>query len=125
MIAGLGIDVIRVDRFEKAEARPGEGLADEVLTAAEIAYCRGKARPAPFVAARFAAKEALLKALGTGRRGRISWRDIEVVSDEMGKPSFVLGGEVKEVVERLGVRAIHLSMTHTNETAAAVVVLEA
>ena len=124
MILGLGIDVVRADRFERAEARLEDGLADEILTAAEAAYCRGKARPAPYVAARFAAKEALLKALGTGRRGRISWRDMEVVSDGMEKPSFVFCGEVKEIIDRLGVRAVHLSLTHTDEVAAAVVVLE-
>ncbi len=124
MILGVGLDLERADRFAAEASRGGEGLLERVFTAGEFEYCRRMARPAPFFAARFAAKEALFKALGTGKRGNMSWHDVEVVHEEMDKPAIVLAGETREVAERMGVTKIHLSLTHTGDSSAALVVLE-
>jgi len=124
VLLGLGIDLVEVERVEREIETRGESLLDEVLCPGEIAYCRSKRRPGPHVAARFAAKEALLKALGTGRAGRISWHDAEVVHDERGRPSFVLAGETARLVEETGAREVHLSLTHTDTHASAMVALE-
>jgi holo-[acyl-carrier protein] synthase len=124
VLLGLGIDLVEVERVERQLEKLGDSLLDEVLCPGEIAYCRGKRRPGPHIAARFAAKEALLKALGTGRAGRISWHDAEVVHDERGRPSFVLAGETARLVEEKGTRAVHLTLTHTDTHASAMVALE-
>ena len=123
-ILGIGLDLERVDRFDPAASKGGEGLLREVLTTAELAYCAGMRRPAAFYAVRFAAKEALFKALGTGKRGSMSWRDVEVVHDALDKPSLLLTGESRAIADRMGVTRIHVSLTHTDDYAAAVVVLE-
>jgi len=124
VILGVGIDLERVDRFAPADPEHERGLHERVFTAAELAYCRGMQRPAPSLAARFAAKEALFKALGTGKQSDMSWHDVEVVHEELGRPALVLAGRTKEIADRMGVARIHVSITHTRESAAAVVVLE-
>lgn len=123
MIVGLGIDLIEVARFEREVARHGDGVIDELFTPLEIAACRRLRDPFPAYAIRFAAKEALLKALGTGLVGRMSWRDIEVVDEAKGG-GLRLTGETGSVAARLGVGRIHLSTSRAAEHAAASVVLE-
>ena len=124
MILGVGLDMERAERFAAEGPGGGEGLLERVFTAGELEYCRRMARPAPFFAARFAAKEALFKALGTGKRGGMSWLDVEVVHDELDKPALVLAGETGEIAHRLGVSKVHVSLTHTGSLSAALVVLE-
>ncbi len=116
------MDIIEVLRIEKAATK--EGFLQRVFTEQEREYCLSlKVNAAPSLAARFSAKEALLKALGTGlREGRLT--DIEVVRDELGKPEIVLYNNFKVLAEELGVKKIHLSMSHTRQNAVAQVILE-
>jgi holo-[acyl-carrier protein] synthase len=123
LIVGLGIDLIEVARFEREVTRHGDGVISELFTPPEIAACRRFRDPFPAYAIRFAAKEALLKALGTGLVGRMSWRDIEIL-DEANGERLRLTGETGSVAARLGVRHIHLSTAQAGEHAAASVVLE-
>lgn len=123
MVLGLGIDLIEVQRIERSLGRQ-EGLCERLFCPGEIAYCQEKRYPHVHFAARFAAKEALLKALGTGLRGKMSWLDMEVVLDELGKPRMELRGECLKVLKRMGGRSTHLSLSHQNSTAAAVVIVE-
>lgn len=125
MIVGTGIDLCEVDRIRKAlDATHGERLVQRVFTAREIAYARKKARPYERFAARFAAKEAGMKALGTGWRAGVTWHDFEVANLASGKPTLLLHGRAAELAERLGVCNISLSITHTSEQAMALVILE-
>ena len=100
-------------------------FAERVFTEKERAYCEAKgAAAAQSYAARFAAKEAFLKALRTGWRGKIGWQDIEIKNDEYGAPFLEISGEAREILEKLKANKIHLSMSHTTEHAIANVVLE-
>ena len=122
MIVGLGIDLCEVPRLAEALERPG--FLERFFTEAEAAYIRGRGKAGPESAAGcFAAKEAALKALGTGLVG-VALRDAEVVHEPSGKPALRLHGAAKARAEALGATRAHLSITHTRETAAAVVVLE-
>ena len=123
MIKGIGCDVIEIDRVSKAIARAS--FVERVFTPDEVAYCqsRGKQAAASF-AARFAAKEAVLKALGTGLRGG-ELKEIEVWSDELGKPNIRLHGYHLEIAHKQGVEHIHLSLTHGRDVAMAYVIMEA
>jgi holo-[acyl-carrier protein] synthase len=103
---------------------PEDSFKHEVFTAAEIAFCESKRYPARHFAARFAAKEAALKALGGLGDLLPRWREVEIRTGESGAPSVVLEGRFREVAERSGVDAIHVSLTHTSELAAATVVME-
>lgn len=125
MIVGSGIDLCEVSRIRKAvEALHGERLVERVFTPREITYARKKANPYERFAARFAAKEAGMKALGTGWRDGVTWHDLEVVNLPSGKPSLVLHGRAAEIAAAMGVRNIALSITHTTEQAMAMVILE-
>ena len=115
-----GVDIIEIPRVRQVLERYGERFLERVYTSGEIAYCRG--RP-PNLAARFAAKEATMKALGTGVRG-VGWRDIEVVRQESGAPSIRLHGRAEHRAERLGVREISLSLSHSEDYAVAFVVIQ-
>ncbi len=122
MIIGIGCDIIEIKRVAKAAER--EAFCRRVFTEGEIAYCRSRGKQgSASLAARFAAKEAVLKALGTGLRGG-ALTEIEVVSGELGKPDVRLSGYHAELAEKLGVRKIHLSLTHGMEAAVAYVILE-
>jgi holo-[acyl-carrier protein] synthase len=99
------------------------GLKKRVFTPLEIKYCDGKKNSAQNYAARFAAKEAFMKALGTGWRKGVAFKDIEVVNEESGKPGLVLYGKAKELAEAMGVVSIHVSLTHLKSYASAVVTL--
>lgn len=124
MILGLGLDLVQVARVEALVARHPGRTAARLFTDGEWAYAATKARPALHLAARFAAKEAAFKALaGSDEARAIGWRDIEVVRAADGAPTLVLHGRAEARARVLGVRTIHLSLTHTADTAAAVVIL--
>jgi holo-[acyl-carrier protein] synthase len=124
VIVSIGIDIIEVARIREVLIRTPR-FADRVFTAAERAYCESRGVvSAQHFAARFAAKEAALKALQTGWRGGIAWQDVEVRAHESGAPYLHFSGEVLNVLERSGATATHLSISHTTEHAIAQVVLE-
>jgi len=124
MIVSIGIDIVEVYRIRETLARTPR-FVERVYTANEREYCEAKgAAAAQSYAARFAAKEAFLKALKTGWRGRITWHDIEIISDETGVPSLEIRGEAREILENTGANKIHLSLSHTTEHAVAQVILE-
>lgn len=121
-LLGLGIDAVEIDRFRRVLART-PGVARRLFTDAERAYGERAKDPAPRLAARFAAKEAAMKALGVGI-GAFKFHDVEVVRAPSGKPSLRLVGGAAELAQSNGVRELHLSITHSDETAEAVVVAE-
>ncbi len=124
MILSVGTDIIEVYRIRETIERTPR-FAVRVFTEFERQYCESKgAAAAQSYAGRFAAKEALLKALKTGWRGKITWHDIEIRNDEMGVPGFVMSGEVGKLLEDIGAARVHLSISHTTEHATAMVVLE-
>ena len=124
MIVGLGVDIAEVPRVREAIERYGERFLRRVFTPAEVAYCRRHKNCHDRFAARFAAKEAAMKALGTGWRGGVSWRQIEVVNLPSGKPSLQLSGKALEVFRSLGGTNLVLSLTHTDDYALAEVIIE-
>ncbi len=113
-----GVDIIEIERIQRALERWGDRFLRRIYTEDEAAYCRG--RP-PNLAGRFAAKEAAMKALGTGLRG-VGWKDIEVIRNEAGAPSVLLHGRAKVRAETLGVREMSLSLSHSRNYAVAFVV---
>jgi len=123
MIIGVGTDIIEVARMEK-QLSANQALCNKLFTVAEQEYAEPKTTRYQHYAARFAAKEAFFKALGTGYRFGMSFHEIEVVNDELGKPTIVLHGNVKTYVEKIGLKHIHLSLSHVKEMACAFVVLE-
>jgi holo-[acyl-carrier protein] synthase len=124
VILGSGVDLCEVPRIEAAVARYGSRFLERIFTAREIAYADRKANRFERYAARFAAKEAGMKALGTGWHGGIAWRDFEVVNLPSGRPTLNFHGRAAEVAAKLGVRHVALSLTHTKEQALAMVILE-
>lgn len=124
MIIGIGTDIARVARFERAMARHGERFAERLLGELERERLRDHGLPAAFLAKRFAAKEAFVKALGTGLRRGMRWTEIQVVNDALGRPSLVLSGKAQALAEAAGVRALHLSLSDEEALATAFVVLE-
>ncbi len=124
MILGLGVDIAEIDRIEAAITRRGNAFLARVYTPAEIAYSQRHRNPAERFAARFAAKEAAMKALGTGWARGVRWVDIEVVREPSGKPSLMFYGETRNIAERLGVKHVSLSITHSGTTAFAQVIFE-
>ncbi|MFM8420207.1 MAG: holo-ACP synthase [Verrucomicrobiota bacterium] len=124
MILGTGIDLVEIQRIRDALQRHGPSFATRILTAAEWDYCSVHADPAPCVAARFAAKEAVSKAMGLGIGTALGWHDIEVVRLSSGQPSVHLSEAGKRELLRLGGRTIHVSLTHERGHAAAIAILE-
>jgi holo-[acyl-carrier protein] synthase len=124
MILGVGIDFIEVARIEASYAKFGERFLQRILCLDEIAYCLGYKHPGPHLAARFAAKEAVSKAFGTGIGAELGWHDMEVRRKENGQPYLVLHGAGQRLLDSRGGKAVHLSLTHTATHAAAVAVLE-
>ncbi len=118
MPLSTGIDIIEIQRIERALARWGESFQKRIYTPAEIAFCRGRV---PELAARFAAKEAVSKALGTGIMG-IGWREIEILPDRRGKPLVTLYGRAKARAEAIGLREFAVSLSHSRDFAVASVV---
>lgn len=124
MILGMGTDLAEVDRIRHSIAQFGDRFLNRIYTEGERAYASGKANAAERFAARFAAKEAGMKAIGTGWRRGVTWRDFEVSNERSGKPSLKLSGVAREIAGQLGVSSISISLTHTKEMAFAVVILE-
>jgi holo-[acyl-carrier protein] synthase len=116
--AAVGIDIIEIDRVRQVLDRHGQRFLDRVFTPLEVAFCRGRV---PELAARFAAKEATMKALGTGARG-VGWREIEVLPNRRGKPLVYLHGQAEKRAQEMGLEGVDISLTHSIEFAIAAVV---
>lgn len=112
-IIAHGIDLVDFPRIEDMVARHGERFLDRVFTASEQQYANSNKNGIEKLAGRFAAKEAVLKLVGTGWRGKIAWTNIEVVNTETGQPQVKLSGEVKKIADKLGITQISVSITHT------------
>lgn len=123
MIFGVGIDLVRISRLETAIDRHGHRFAERILGPDELQGYAGSRSKAAFLAKHFAAKEALLKALGTGLRMGIRWRHMQVRHDRLGKPFLVCGGRVRELFEEHGITESFISITDEDEYAAAFVTL--
>jgi holo-[acyl-carrier protein] synthase len=124
MIVGTGIDITEVPRIREAIQRHGERFLQRIFTEGEIQYCESKANRVERYAARFAAKEAGMKAIGTGWKHGVRWRDIEVARKPGGRPTLLLHGKAAEFAAKLGATNVVLSLTHTAEQAMAQVILE-
>ena len=124
MIVGMGVDIAEIDRVEAAIGRFGRAFLERVFTPEEIRYCERHKSKFERYAARFAAKEAAMKALGTGWRRGVRWRDIEVRNAASGKPEIYFAGVAGEFAAKLGTRHAHLSITHSGNLAFAQVILE-
>ena len=124
MIIGLGVDMEEISRIDEAIKRHGQTFLQRIFTLAEIAYCERHRDKAERYAGRYAAKEATMKALGTGWSKGVRWRDIEVTRMPGARPTIVLHGVSREHAERMGAQRISLSITHTGNLALAQVILE-
>jgi len=124
MILGTGVDLAEVDRIRDAIGRHGDRFVRRIYTAAEIAYVERKANRFERYAGRFAAKEAGMKAIGTGWKRGVSWQDFEVSNLPSGRPTLRLRGEAARIAEKMGVKSISLSITHTAKLGMAHVILE-
>jgi len=124
MILGIGIDIIEIRRFDKSIKKTGGKILKRLFTITERNYCESKKQKSLHYAARFCAKEAFLKALGTGLDQKISWQDISVENSKDGRSKLAVSGEALKVSKKFGVRKIHLSISHSHDFATAVVVLE-
>ncbi len=124
MILGIGIDIIEVARVKASHERFGERFLNRLLLADEIAYCLSHKNPAPFIAARFAAKEAISKAFGTGTGAQLGWRDMEIGRKKSGEPFVILHGNGKKLFKSRRAKNLLISLSHTANYAAAAPVLE-
>jgi holo-[acyl-carrier protein] synthase len=124
MILGMGSDLAEVDRIQQSVERYGVRFLERVYTEIERSYSMRKKNYAERLAGRFAAKEAGMKAIGTGWRRGVTWKDFEVVNEPSGKPTLKLSGAAARIAEQMGVKRIALSITHTAAMAMAVVILE-
>jgi len=124
MIVGVGCDLCETSLMASELEKDGKGFRDMVFTPDEIAYCEGKSYPDQHYAARFAAKEALLKALPGQESKGVSWREVEIVNDRRGRPQVVLHGRIKSLAEQLQICGVQLSLSHTRHLGMAVIVLE-
>ena len=124
MIVGTGVDIAEVARIRAAVDRFGERFLKRVFTPAEVRYCVSKINAAERLAARFAAKEAGMKAIGTGLRHGVTWQDVEVVRLPGQRPQLRFSGKAAEFADALGCKRTHLSLSHTEEQAIAHVILE-
>jgi len=124
MILGVGTDLAEVERIGKSVERFGDRFLTRIYTARERAYAMSKANWAERLAARFAAKEAGMKAIGTGLSRGVSWQHLEVANEPSGRPTLCLYGAALQVANAMGVKRISVSLTHTRQMAFAVVILE-
>jgi len=124
LIVGIGIDVLEISRLRRSLAEHGTRFTSRVFTPAEREFCLSRSDPAPHFAARFAAKEALFKAIGTGWAKGVRWQDVEVRRDGARPPDLHLSGEAARRCRTLGVSAVHISLSHSENTAVAAVILE-
>ena len=118
-VLGLGVDIVEIERFASSMQRSGQAFLDRLFLPAEQAYCSPQREPARCFAARFAAKEAVSKALGTGIGSQLAWRDIEIRRKDSGEPFIVLHGTGAETAKRLGISGILLSLSHSEHYAVA------
>lgn len=118
-VLGIGIDVVEVERIESSMAEFGERFAEKIFTASERIYCESQRRPGLHFAARFAAKEAVAKAFGTGIGKDLGWLDMEIVRKESGEPELKLDGAGKRYAETRGIAEVKISLTHAKHYAAA------
>lgn len=125
MILGIGVDTVEISRIQRFLDDGNQPLLDRLFTDHEQQYCLKRKQAAACLAARFAAKEAMVKALGTGLRDGLSWVEMEVVNDSLGKPELQLFGKTEKLVAERGELTIHLSLSHDGDNAVAFVVLEA
>jgi holo-[acyl-carrier protein] synthase len=123
MILGIGIDLIEVERIRASQVRFGERFLRRILHEREVAYCLSHRDPAPFLAARFAAKEAISKAFGTGIGSQLGWLDMEVGRRDSGEPFVILHGKALDLLARRGATTVLLSLSHTQQHATAVALL--
>ncbi|HCU54080.1 MAG TPA: holo-ACP synthase [Gammaproteobacteria bacterium] len=123
MIFGIGTDIVRVDRMQKNIERHGERFAERILTATELVEFRTEARPAHFLAKRFAAKEAAAKAMGTGFRDGLMLHHIGVTHDQAGKPQLAFTDQAEEFIRRHGITSVHVSLADEQDHAVAFVTL--
>ncbi len=123
MIFGIGTDIIEVERIEK-QLDKNSGLREKLFTPTEIAYCESKKNRGQHYAARFAAKEAFLKAIGTGWRDGLQFNEVEVTNDQLGKPAIVLYGKTKDFVAEINITNIQVSLTHIKDVVNAIVIVE-
>ena len=123
MILGIGVDIAEVDRIKRSISG-GDHFKKRVFTEVEQNYCDSNKNSAESYAARYAAKEAFFKALGTGWRGELKFTDLEVVNNELGKPLVHLHNEAQRMAKEMGVKSVHISLSHTKETAIAYLILE-
>ena len=124
MILGIGIDIIEVARIQASHERFGERFLNRILLSNEISYCLSYKTPGPFLAVRFAAKEAISKAFGTGIGAQLGWQDMEVARKESGEPFVILHEAGRKLLEARGGRVVLISLTHTQTYAAAVAIIE-
>jgi len=124
MIIGIGIDLVEVDRLKRLVEKFGERFLTRVFTKKEINYCQSKSNSFQHFAVRFAAKEALLKAIGTGLRGGITWLEMEISNDKLGKPTILCHGKCYDILQKLQANDPILSLSHTEHYGIAVVILE-
>lgn len=124
MICGIGTDIVAVERFQRFIDTGNTAIMERIFTPDERSRCGSRKDAASCLAARFAAKEAFLKALGTGLRDGMSWQNLEVSNDALGKPEMILSGKAAEQIHAKGVTRVHLSLSHDGGSAVAMVVLE-
>jgi holo-[acyl-carrier protein] synthase len=123
MIIGTGIDIIEVERIALRVGRDS-GFKEFIFSKDEMSYCEAKASPFEHYAARFAAKEAFLKALGRGWDSGLQWNEIEIINETNGKPLLRITGTTEKMLAPLGIRMIHVSLSHLKSMATAIVILE-
>ena len=124
MILGVGIDIVEVERIHASQEKFGERFLNRILHPNEIRYCLSYKAPAPFLAVRFAAKEAISKAFGTGIGAELGWHDMEIGRRESGEPFVILHGGGQTLLQARGARHVLISLSHTQTYAAAVAILE-
>ena len=125
MIIGIGTDIIEVARIRSSHEKFGERFAARILRPGEIAYCLSHKDPAPFLAARFASKEAISKAFGTGIGKELGWQDIEIARKASGEPYVILHDKGLALLQLRGAQKLHITISHTTQHATAVAILEA
>jgi holo-[acyl-carrier protein] synthase len=124
MIIGTGVDIVEIARLRKAVERLKDRFIQRVFTTEEQQFCSQHRDPAPHYAARFAAKEAMFKALGTGWAKGVTWQDVEVLRQQQEAPTLILHGEAHRLSLCMGATKVHLSLSHSEQSAIALVILE-
>jgi holo-[acyl-carrier protein] synthase len=124
MVYGIGVDIIDIKRFERALERWGDRLRERVFTPQELSICLAKAHPGRHLALRFAAKEAMVKALGIGMFQGVAWNDIEIINDSLGRPHMKVSGVAERICQAKGIKEIFVSISHEHAYGVAHVLLE-